>query len=127
MAEQIDSRDPLGRECIVQAKFRQIVAHRLLPIEARLIDQHRKAESGEGLGDRAEDELRIRGDRQVRLYIAQSISFDPVCLVVARDRQRQTGDLPFVHSFADEGVEIVGESVLMRAAPLCCAIRRSTE
>jgi hypothetical protein len=29
----------------------------------------------------------------------------------SRDSQRKTGDLPFLHSFADEGVEIVGESV----------------
>ena len=48
---------------------------------------------------------------RARLHIAQSISVDPISLAVARDRQRQTGDLPFLHSFADAGVEIVGKSV----------------
>jgi hypothetical protein len=111
MAEQIDDSHALRRDRIVQAKLRQIVADRLLPVEPALVDQHRQAERREGLGDRAEDELRILRHGQSRLDIAQSISLDPISLAVARDRQRQAGDLPFVHRFADEGVEIFGESV----------------
>ena len=59
VAEQIDGSDALHRDRVVEAKLRQIVAHRLRPIEAPSVDQHRQAERSEGLGDRAEDELRI--------------------------------------------------------------------
>ena len=111
VAEQIDSSDALRRDCVVEAKLRQIIAHRLRPIEARFIDQHREAKRREGLGDRAEDELRIHCYGQARLNIAQPISLDPIGFAVARDRERKAGDLPFVHRFADEVVEIFGESV----------------
>jgi hypothetical protein len=111
VAEQIDSSDALRRDRVVESKLRQIVAHRLGPIEAPLVDQHREAKRREGLGDRAEDELRIHRDGQGRLHVTQSISLDPISLAVSRDSQRETGDLPFLHSFADEGVEIIGESV----------------
>jgi hypothetical protein len=131
VAEQIDSRDAFRRDRVVQAKLRQIVAHRLFPIEPPLVDQHRQAQRREGLGDRAEDELRIPGNGQPRLHIAQSISLDPIFLAISRDRQRQAGDLPFLHRFADEGVEIFGESVchangssLLRDPSFGRAIRR---
>jgi len=95
VAEQIDSSDALRRDRVVEAKLRQILARRLRPIEARFIDEHREAKRREGLGDRAEDELRIHCDGQARLHVAQSISPDPISLAVARDSQRKTGDLPF--------------------------------
>jgi hypothetical protein len=58
-----------------------------------------------------EDELRIHRDGQARFHIAQSVSLDPIGFAVARDRERKAGDLPFVHRFADEVVEVFGESV----------------
>src|SRR3984957_19952552 len=95
VAEQIDSSDALRRDRVVEAKLRQILARRLRPSGARWSDEHREAKRREGVGDRAEDELRIRCDGQGRLHVAQSISPDPISLAVARDSQRKTGDLPF--------------------------------
>jgi hypothetical protein len=49
MAEQIAHRDPLGREGVLQPEFREVIPHRLLPIEAPLVHQKGQARGGERL------------------------------------------------------------------------------
>ena len=58
MPQEVAHRDSLGRHRIVQPKLRNVVAHRLGPVETPLIVQESHARRGERFGDRADEELR---------------------------------------------------------------------
>jgi hypothetical protein len=60
----------------VQAEFRDVFAHRLVPIQAPLVHQERQARGGERLGDRADQELRVGRHLQAGFDIAQAIGLE---------------------------------------------------
>jgi hypothetical protein len=76
MAEQVAHCDAIGRDGVMQAEFRDVIAHRLFPIEASLVERKGQARGGKGLRDRADHELRVGGHLQAGFDIAQTIGAD---------------------------------------------------
>ena len=112
VGQQIDDSDPVGGDWIVQAEFRQVLAHRLEPIEPPLVSQHGKPRGREGLGDRAQEELRAGGDRQGRLHIALAECLHQDRFVMLHDRDGETGDPPLGHGSFDQRFEVSQHSRL---------------
>ena len=109
MAEQIAHRDPVGRDGVVQAEFRDVIPDRLLPIKTPLVHQKGQARGGERLRDRADHELCVGGHRQAGFDIAKAVSLDQRHLAVLHHRDGQARNLPLVHRFRDESFEVENE------------------
>jgi hypothetical protein len=110
VAEQVLHRYAIGRDRIVQAKLREILAHRLRPIQAAFVHQHAEARGGERFGDRAKGELRVDGDRQAGFDVALAVDPQQVRFAVAHHAKGKSGNLPFRHRFIDKGIKIAQSS-----------------
>jgi hypothetical protein len=95
----------------METEVRKIVAYRLGPVEPTVIHEHGKAEGREGLGDRTQIELRIGGDGQTRLGVAQAERLETFRLAIGHHGQRNAGDLPFLHGFIDQVLEPVRSQI----------------
>ena len=109
VTEQVEHSHPLGRNRVGQAKFRNVVAHRFRPVEPPFVLQERHGGCGEGLGDRADEELRGGRHRQLRLDVALAIGFQQHELAVVHDGKRRAGDLPVGHGAGRNGIDVSDE------------------
>jgi hypothetical protein len=105
MAEQIAHRDAVGRDGVMQAEFRDVIPHRLLPIEPPLVHQKRQARGGERLRDRADQELCVGCYLRAGFDVAQAIGPEERHLRVLHHRDGEARNLPLVHRFRDETFE----------------------
>jgi len=106
MAQQVAHRHPLARHRILQTELRQVLAHRLGPVDAPLALQQRHGRRGERLGDRADQELRRGGNRQVPFHITHPIRLCQHHLAVLHHRQRRPRHLPVVHGVGRKPIEL---------------------
>ena len=109
MAEQIAHRDAVGRGGIMQPEFRDVLAHRLRPIEAPLVHQERQARGGERLRDRADQELGVGRRLQAGFDVAQAVGPKERHLAVLHHRNGEARNLPLVHRFRDETLKLGNE------------------
>jgi hypothetical protein len=109
MAEQIAHRDAVGRDGVMQPEFRDVIPHRLRPINAPLVHQKRQARGGERLRDRADQELCVGCHLQAGFDIAKAIGPEERHLAVLQHRDGEARNLPLVHRFRDESVEVWNE------------------
>jgi hypothetical protein len=106
---QIAYGDPIGRDGIMQAEFRDVIPNRLRPVKTPLVHQKRQARGGERLRDRADRELRVGGHRQAGFDIAKAVCLDECRLPVQHHRDGKARDFPLVHRFRDESFEVGNE------------------
>ena len=104
VTQQVDNRDPLGGNRVVQAKLREVFSHRLMPVEPAFIRQHGQPCRGEGLGDRAEDKLSVHRHGQASCHVALTEPLEEDGCIVLHDGNRETGNLPLGHRLADQRV-----------------------
>jgi hypothetical protein len=78
----------------------------LVQIETALVDQHRQARGGEGLGDRADRELRPGRHRQSGFHVALAIGFEERGFAIVDDGDRKARYLPLRHRLGGEGVQL---------------------
>ena len=109
MAEQIAHRDAVGRNGVVEAEFRDVIADRILPIQALLVHQKGQARGGERLRDRADHEMGVGRHRQAGFDITKAIGLDQRRLAVLHHRDGETRNFPLVHRFRDESFEVGNE------------------
>lgn len=106
VAQQIAHRNAVGSDCIVQAEFRNIVTHRLGPIEAAFVDQHRQTRRGERLRNGADRKLRVGRRRQSRFGVALAIRSQERCLAILHDGNCCRRYFPFRHRLIGQGVQL---------------------
>ena len=106
VAEQVAHRDALGRDRIVQAEFGNVVADGPAPVETSLVDQQRQGGGGKRLGDRADQELRLRCRRKASFRVALAPGLEQGGLAVLYDRERDSRHLPLRHRFRRQRVEL---------------------
>ena len=110
MAEQIAHRDALGRDGVMQSEFRDVIPHRLLPIEAPFVHQQGQARGGERFRDRADREVRVGCHRQAGFDIPKPISSEQRHLAILHHRNGEARNLPLVHRFRDKTLEFGNEA-----------------
>src|SRR6185369_8674970 len=102
---QIAHAQVFSHRRIVELEPRNVIAHRLLPLDLAFVNQRPEHESRESFGRRANGKQSIRGDRQLLFDVAEAKAFGVDDVFAFYDSDSHPGHFKLLHRVGDDLVK----------------------